>query len=86
MTFPEALTTSRPNDPLAHHRPIRRASWVHGLRIQWLPQHSRWAFGNQFTPDLAAPDPRGDRHLDLTAMQGCLTPDTMLESDWEVAE
>lgn len=86
MTFLEALLVMRPDSgrPEDAHRPIRRACWVAGHRLQWIPRSSRWAFGNRYAPDLAKLDILDDHRLDLTSSQGVLTPSTMLADDWEV--
>jgi len=84
MTFLDALRASR-----ACNRPIRQASWCLGHRIQWHAKDGRWVFANRYEPDLllATAVTRDDwthRQLDLSRMQGCLTPETMLAEDWEV--
>lgn len=78
MTFLDALRASR-----ALSRPIQQ-----GSRIQWHASAGRWVFANRFEPDLLAVDIMSEayrhRQIDLSRMQGCLTPEAMLADDWEV--
>lgn len=85
MTFLDALRAALPAPGRTHHLPIRRASWLPGHRIRWIHEANRWAFANLFESDILC-EPYQRRQLDLSRMQGCLTPETMLAGDWEVVE
>lgn len=80
MTLLDALRASDTGEP--EYLPIRRRGWAAGLRIWYSRSSVRWLVmqTDEYGADV--------RVLNLceTPCQMCLTPETILADDWELAQ